>query len=99
LYLFVYEEVVLLITPSTPYEHLLIRSGRIVSVLSFSVKFVVKLTKKPMSTTECLAAGDCVVACDLNITLPLSLALNINSEKVVGLLQSLSIYSVDVFFH
>lgn len=66
-----------MITPSTPFEHLLIRSGRIVTVLSLSIKFVVKLTDKPVNASECIAKGECVVACDLNMTLPLSLSLKI----------------------
>ena len=37
-------EVFLQISPATKYEHLLIRSGRIVTVISLSVKFVVNVT-------------------------------------------------------
>lgn len=72
-----YAEVFLMIKPSTPFEHLLIRSGRIVTVMSLSIKFVVKLTDKPLNETECIGNGECVIACDLNMTLPLSLALRI----------------------
>lgn len=51
------------------------------------------------STTDvhkCLAAGACVTATDLNMTLPLSLALKVNSTTVQGLLHSASFYDVSV---
>jgi hypothetical protein len=89
--------VILLISPSTPFEHLLIRSGRLVTVLSLSIKFVVKLTDMQVKTTDCIASGDCVVATDLNMTLPLSLAMQLNEENVMGLLHSVSIHEVSVF--
>lgn len=41
-------EVFLIISPSSRYEHLLIRSGRIVTVLSLSVQFAVNVTGKPL---------------------------------------------------
>ena len=81
----------MLITPSTPFEHLLIRSGRIVTVLSLSIKFVVKLTDRKVNTSECISSGDCVVATDLNMTLPLFLAMRLNEQNVVGLLHSVNL--------
>lgn len=72
------KEVFLLITPATKYEHLLVRSGRIVTVISLSVKFVVNVTESIQNRTQCIEEKGCVVACNLNMTLPLSLALNLN---------------------
>jgi hypothetical protein len=48
-----------MITPAGKYEHLLIRSGRLATVLSLSVKFAVNITGKPLSPEDCLKSGDC----------------------------------------
>lgn len=39
------------------------------------MQFVVNVTGRGDSVDECVGKGDCVVACDLNVTLPLSAAL------------------------
>jgi len=56
----------------------LVRSGRIVTVISLSVKFVINVTETIQDRTQCIEEKGCVVACNLNMTLPLSLALNLN---------------------
>jgi hypothetical protein len=88
--------VFLIISPSTKYEHLLIRSGRIVTVLSLSVKFAVNVTGKPLPADECLKTGDCVIACDLNMTLPVSVAAKLGSKLALGLLHHASFYDISV---
>jgi hypothetical protein len=75
---------------------LLIRSGRIVTVLSLSVKFGVKLTDKVMPIDACLASGDCVIACDLNMTLPVSVSLKVGSKVALGLLHNAAFYDISV---
>jgi len=89
----------LVITPATKFEHLLVHSGRIITVLSLSIQFVVNVTGDASTTDvkKCLKAQACVVATDLNMTLPLSLALKVNSTTVLGLLHSASFYDVSVF--
>jgi len=52
----------------------------------------VKLSDRKVSTRECIASGDCVVATDLNMTLPLSLAMRLNEQNIVGLLHSVSLH-------
>lgn len=96
MYNFSYSEVFLMIVPSTKFEHLLIRSGRIVTVFSLSVKFVVNVTGSISNATECIEKKQCEIACDLNITLPLSMALKLNKTDIVGLLHSASLYGVEV---
>jgi len=66
-----------MIEPSTTYEHLLIRSGRLISVLSLSIKFVVNVTGEIVDPVECIKEKGCAIACDLNMTMPLSVALNL----------------------
>lgn len=85
-----------MIEPSTKFEHLLIRSGRLVTVLSLSVKFAVNVTGKPLSAEDCLKSGDCVVACDLNMTLPVSVALKLGSKLAFGLLHHAAFYDISV---
>lgn len=75
---------------------MLIRSGRIVTVISLSVKFAVNVTEKFLTPEECLKTGDCVVACDLNMTLPVSLALKLGSKLAMGLLHNAAFYDIKV---
>ena len=86
-------EVILLIEPSSKFSHLYIRGGKIVAAVSLSIQFVVNVTGKAEDDAKnCLKSGDCVVACNLNATLPLSAALHINSGSVAhGLLHSITI--------
>jgi hypothetical protein len=91
-------EVFLVVSPSTKYEHLLLRSGRLVTVLSLSVKFGVNLTGKPLPADQCLASKDCLIACDLNMTLPLSASLKAGSKLAYGLLHSANFYDISVHF-
>ena len=72
------------------------RSGRMVSALSLSVKFVVNLTNSAIETDECIKTAKCVVACDLNLTLSASLILKIKQRIVHGLIHTLSIYEIGV---
>jgi hypothetical protein len=85
-----------MIEPASRYEHLMIRSGRFVSVLSLSVKFVVNNTGKIANATECIEKKACIVACDLNMTLPLSLAMNINKKTIRAIVHSLSFHDIQV---
>jgi len=86
-----------MIEPSTKFEHLLIRSGRLVSIISLSVKFVVNIAGKTNDATECLLKNECVVACNLNITLPLSLSLSITALKLYrALIHTASFYDISV---
>jgi hypothetical protein len=89
---------VLVVTPATKFEHLLVHSGRIVTVLSLSIKFVVNVTGDASTSdvNKCIEAKACVVGTDLNMTLPLSLALKVNSTTVLGMLHSASFYDVSV---
>ena len=82
----------LVVTPSTRFEHLVVRSGRIVTVLSLSVKFVVDLEGNSTNKTQCIEDQDCVVACDLNMTIPLSLALKASLTTITAMLHSASFY-------
>jgi hypothetical protein len=84
------------VSPSTKYEHLLVRSGRLVTVLSLSVKFVVKFNKKFLPLNLCLASKECVIACDLNMTLPLSVSFKTGSKMAFGLLHSANFYDISV---
>ena len=43
-----------------------------------------------------MKSGDCVVACDLNMTLPVSLALKLGSKLAVGLLHHATFYDIKV---
>ena len=63
------------------------------AAISLSIQFVVNVTGKAGDDAKnCLANRDCVVACNLNATLPLAAALHINSGSVVhGLLHSITI--------
>ena len=72
------------------------RSGRMVTALSLSAKFVVNLTSTAMETDECIKTGKCVVACDLNLTLTASLILKVKQQIIHGLIHGLSIYEVGV---
>lgn len=94
-----YPEVFLVVSPSTKYEHLLIRSGRIVTVLSLSIKFAVNVTGAPLPMDQCLASGDCVIACDLNMTIPVSVALKLGSKLAFGLLHNAGFYDISVLVH
>ena len=72
------------------------RSGRMVTAMSLSVKFVVNTTKTIHDTKECIDAGKCIVACDLNLTLSASLILKVEQQLVHGLIHSVSVYEVGV---
>lgn len=85
-----------MIGPASKYEHLLVRSGRLVTVVSLSVKFAVNVTEKPLAPEKCLQSGDCVVACDLNMTLPLSVSLRTGSRLALGLLHHAAFYDISV---
>ena len=74
----------------------MVRSGRLVSVVSLSVKFVVNVTGNIDNGTECIQKGFCEVACDLNITLPISLSLKVNKTSVVGLVHNLNLAEIEV---
>jgi hypothetical protein len=87
-----------MVTPSTSYEHLLVHSGRIVTVINLSIKFVVNVTENVSNIDECLRQHACEVATDLNMTLPLSLSLKMNLKTIVGMLHSASFYKVGVLF-
>lgn len=86
----------MLVEPSSKFSHLYIRNGRIVAALSLSVKFVVNVTASVNQTAvECLETGDCVIATDLNITLPLAIAAHIDSGSIMhGLVHSISIEKI-----
>jgi hypothetical protein len=61
------------------------------------VKFVVNVTGKTSDVAECIEKGNCVVACNLNMTLPLSLAMSITSLKMYrALIHTLSFYDIQV---
>lgn len=75
---------------------MMIRSGRIVTVLSLSVQFAVNVTGKPLPADQCLKSGDCVIACNLNMTLPVSLALKLGNKVAIGLLHQASFYDISV---
>jgi hypothetical protein len=84
-----------MVAPSTKYEHLLVRSGRLVTVFSLSVKFGVRL-KGNLPEDQCLALGDCIIACDLNMTLPVSVTVKAGSRLAFGLLHHASFYDISV---
>lgn len=87
-----------MIEPSTKYEHLFVRAGRVFTVMSLSVKFVVNVTGSTSNVTDCIEKSDCVIACDLNMTLPLSASVKLNKTDIKGLLQSVSLYDIQVIF-
>ena len=70
-------EVVLLITTSDRYSHLYIRNGKMVTAISLSIKFVVNNTGKVEPIHDCIKGGRCIIACDLNATLPFSAVIHI----------------------
>ena len=74
----------------------MVRSGRIVTVVSLSVKFVINVTETIQDRTQCIEEKGCVVACNLNMTLPLSLALNLNETFAQGMLHGVSFYDIQV---
>lgn len=43
-----------MIEPSSKFEHLMIRSGRIVTVLSLSIKFVVNVNGNSSEGSQCI---------------------------------------------
>lgn len=47
------KEVFLSISTSTKYEHLLIRNGRLITVLSLSIKFVVDIAGNSSDVKQC----------------------------------------------
>ena len=70
-----------------------------VAALSLSVKFVVNVTQdtSDKDVYECLANGNCVVGCDLNMTIPLSAALGIhNGPLLKGLINSITVSSIQI---
>lgn len=71
------------------------------TVLSLSIKFVVNVTGDSSTTdvNKCLEKQACVVATDLNMTLPLSATLKLNSTSVQGLLHSAAFYDVRVHIY
>ena len=91
-----YTEVFLVVSPASKFEHLMIKSGRIITVLSLSVKFAVNVTGKNLTPEQCLQSGDCVVACDLNMTLPVSIALKLGDKLAMGLLHHAGFYDISV---
>ena len=64
--------------------------------MSLSVKFVVNVTGTTPNVTDCLVRKDCVTACDLNITLPLSLSLQMNKTDLLGFIQSVALHQIEV---
>lgn len=93
------KEVFLMIKPSTPFEHLLVRSGRIVTAISLSVTFVV-ITQGNIhdvkNVTQCFNTKQCVSACNFNMTLPLSLPLKMDLNTIQGLLHSANFYDISI---
>ena len=76
---------------------MLIRSGRIVTVINLAVKFVVNITQNPHEDADqCIKSKGCIIACNLNMTLPLSLSLRLNQRSAFGLLHTAQFYSIDV---
>ena len=66
--------------------------------MSLSIKFMVNNTGKTSDVNECIAAGDCIEACDLNMTMPLSIAFKIEKDNtLIGLLHTLTFHSIDVY--
>lgn len=65
-------------------------------MLSLSIKFVVNVTETIQDRKQCIEEQGCVVACDLNMTLPLSMSLNLNISHALGLLHSVSFYDAQV---
>lgn len=96
MYSYFHAAVVLLVTPSSQFSSVIIRSGRMPMAISMSIKFVVNNTDKSGNVTDCLMRGDCIQACDLNFTIALSVAINVQANLLQGLIQSLNIYSIDV---
>jgi hypothetical protein len=89
---------VLLIETASKFSHLYIRDGRILSALSVSIKFVVNETGSELQPVqECINQGKCVVAADLNATIPFSIAINIGAENTLtGLVQTMGIDQLEV---
>lgn len=87
----------LLIEPASRYSSLFIRSGRMITTLSLSVRFVVNNTGVPgQNETQCIAEGKCIVACNLNMTLPLSAAVKVDRNLLYGLIHAVSFYDITV---
>jgi hypothetical protein len=101
MYVFYHVEVILLIETSNRFSHLYVRNGKIVAALSLSIQFVVNNTGQGDPVKECIALKRCVVACNLNATLPLSVALNIQDNFLRGLLHTISIeeLTVNLYVH
>lgn len=66
-----------MVSSSDRYSHLYIRNGKFVTAVSVSIKFVVNNTGRVEPINECIQGGRCIVACDLNATLPFSAAVHI----------------------
>lgn len=89
----------MLVEPSNTFSSLFVRNGKISAVLSVSIKFVVYLTgdSSTYEVHDCIKSKDCVVGCNLNITIPFSAALYIESGALLkGLIHNVGIEKLEV---